>query len=94
VNGQLLPEPFGPNPGSYSALPVTLPSDQIYVMGDNRNNSSDSHQWGPLPEQLIVGKAWVSYWPPRYWALVPHFDYSSFDSASAAQGSLLLAGAG
>jgi signal peptidase I len=80
INGNQLPEPFGPNPGSYNAPPVIVAPDEIYVMGDNRNNSSDSHQWGPLPERYIVGKAWVSYWPPQYWSIVPHYDYSRFDS--------------
>jgi signal peptidase I len=77
INGQLLPEPFGPNPASYSAPPTTLGSDELFVLGDNRNNSSDSHMWGPLPEHFIVGKAWVSYWPPQYWSIVPHYDFSS-----------------
>lgn len=74
INGQLLPEPFGPNPGSYNASPIVVPEDQVYVMGDNRNNSSDSHMWGPLPESYIIGKAWLSYWPPDSWAVVPHYN--------------------
>jgi len=80
INGQLLPEPFGPNPGSYSAGPVTVGPDDVYVMGDNRNNSSDSHAWGPLPEKYIIGKAWVSYWPPQYWAIVPHYDLTNLSA--------------
>lgn len=74
VNGQRLPEPFGPYPGSYSSGAVTVGEDEVYVMGDNRNNSNDSHLWGPLPEEYIIGKALVSYWPPRHWSVVPHYD--------------------
>jgi signal peptidase I len=82
VDGALLPEPFGPNPGSYSAPATRVEPDTIYVMGDNRNNSSDSHSWGLLPEKLIVGKAWVSYWPPQEWAVIPHYDLAHFTSTT------------
>ena len=78
VNGKMMPEPFGPNPGSYTAGPVVVPPDEVYVMGDNRNNSSDSHMWGSLPQRLIIGKALVSYWPPQHWSLVPSYDLNNF----------------
>lgn len=78
INGQLMPEPFGPNPGSYTAPPVTVGPDEVFVMGDNRNNSSDSHLWGPLPLERIIGKAVISYWPPRYWSIVPSYNLSDF----------------
>lgn len=83
VDGQLVPEPFGPNPGSYSSDPITVGPNEVYVMGDNRNNSSDSHLWGPLPQERIIGKALASYWPPRYWSLVPRYDLTDLSAASA-----------
>ena len=70
VNGEIIDEPYGPSPGSYDSEPVTLPAEQLFVMGDNRNNSSDSHIWGALPMENVIGKAVVSYWPPSDWGLL------------------------
>ncbi len=70
VNGEVIDEPYGPSPGTYDSEPVTLPADELFVMGDNRNNSSDSHIWGALPMQNVIGKAVASYWPPSDWGLV------------------------
>ena len=71
INGEPLAEPFQPNPGSYTIPPRIVPEGQIFVLGDNRNNSNDSHTWGPLPIENIVGRAWISYWPPTYWGTIP-----------------------
>ena len=81
VDGQLMPEPFGPHPGSYNAAPLTVGPDEVYVMGDNRNNSSDSHLWGPLKLEQIIGKALVSYWPPRHWSIVPRYYLTDLSAA-------------
>jgi signal peptidase I len=71
INGSLLDEPFRPNSGSYNLAPQKVPDGQVFVLGDNRNNSNDSHTWGSLPIENIVGRAWVSYWPPSLWGLIP-----------------------
>ncbi len=72
INGEPLQEPFEPLPGTYT-MPnaITVPPNQVFVLGDNRNNSNDSHNWGTLPIENIVGRAWISYWPPNEWGIIP-----------------------
>jgi signal peptidase I len=71
VNNQLLDESgyLGPSvmtqPGYFSreGINITVTDDNYYVLGDNRNNSSDSRDWGLVPKTNIIGKAWLRYWP-------------------------------
>jgi signal peptidase I len=44
--------------------PVTVPAGSYMVMGDNRDRSCDSRYWGPVPDYMVKGKAWFTYWPP------------------------------
>ena len=55
--------------------PEVVPPGNVWVMGDNRRNSSDSRAFGPVPIENIIGKAIVTYWPVGDIGLVPHFDY-------------------
>ena len=75
VNGVTLDEPYIDAPGRYSRQPTQLTDGEYFVLGDNRNNSSDSHSWGALPDDNIVGKAWLSYWPPAQWGVITHEVY-------------------
>lgn len=74
VDGVLLEEPYITTTGRYSGM-WSLGDEEYFVLGDNRNNSSDSHAWGVLPEGNIVGKAWLCYWPPEEWGLVVHHTF-------------------
>ena len=47
-----------------------VPEDTLFVLGDNRNNSSDSHSWGMVPVNNVIGEALVVYWPPSSWGLI------------------------
>ena len=63
VNGAPLAEPYVQEPTRYFWGPARVPEDSVFVLGDNRNSSSDSHVWGPLPASLVVGRAWISVAP-------------------------------
>ncbi len=71
VNGQVLDEPYINAAPNYSGE-WTVPAGSLFVLGDNRNDSSDSHMWGFLPEQNVIGKALLIYWPPPEWAMINH----------------------
>jgi signal peptidase I len=73
VNGQVLEEPY------IAAAPVyngewEVPDGKLFVLGDNRNDSSDSHAWGLLPLENVIGKAILIYWPIPDWNLINHVE--------------------
>ncbi len=77
INGIKLDEPYPTNFGTYSYGPAVVGPDEYFVLGDNRNNSSDSHTWGTLPDKKIIGKAWISYWPPQLIGFVQTYTYAA-----------------
>ncbi|WP_241759391.1 signal peptidase I [Pyxidicoccus parkwayensis] len=71
VDGTPLREPYVAAPPAYAWGPATIPEGMLFVLGDNRNVSSDSHVWGVLPLQSVKGRAWLRFWPPARTGLVP-----------------------
>lgn len=71
ANGVTLNEPYINAEPNYIGQ-WTVPAGYLFVLGDNRNDSSDSHAWGFLPIRNIIGKAMIIYWPPAEWATIDH----------------------
>ncbi len=63
VDGELLTESYIAAAPTYAMSPMVVPPDRLFVMGDNRNNSNDSHVWGFLPQANIIGHACFRFWP-------------------------------
>jgi signal peptidase I len=87
VNGQQLAEPYLQGAPTYCQSydlcaneSVFVDQDSFFVMGDNRENSSDSREWGMLPVEHLTGQAWVIYWPSDEISPIPHFNSMPFAS--------------
>lgn len=76
VNGVKLEEPYINQTPDYNYGPHVVEAGHIFVLGDNRRNSSDSHIWGDLEISRIIGTAFISYWPQDHWGLLPHPTYA------------------
>jgi signal peptidase I len=70
IDGRALKEPYITAPMHYTFGPEKVPPKHYFVLGDNRNNSFDSHSWGMLTEENIIGQAWLSYLPFSSFGLV------------------------
>lgn len=75
VNGAKLDEPYVATPPAYSGE-WTIGLGEVFVLGDNRNYSSDSQNWGNLDQEDIIGKAVLVYWPPAEIGLIPHYEFA------------------
>ena len=75
INGTPLEEAYIHYPATYTypfdGQPKQVPDANYFVLGDNRPNSSDSHLGWFVPVDNLIGKAWISYWPPTDWGLMP-----------------------
>lgn len=79
INGALLDESdyldenIYTQPGAFSSEDeeIIIPANHYFVIGDNRTHSNDSREWGYIEKEDIIGKAWLSYWPPSKFGLIP-----------------------
>ncbi len=69
INGIELSEPYLKMEPQYEGQ-WDVPENALFVLGDNRNNSSDSHSWGMVPMNNLVGEALLVYWPPESWGMI------------------------
>jgi signal peptidase I len=63
INNEPLSEPYIADEPDYQYGPQTVPQGQYLVLGDNRNKSYDSHAWGFVPKENIIGRAVLRFWP-------------------------------
>jgi len=85
INGTPLDEPYIMAPPDYTMSAIEVPANEYFVLGDNRNNSSDSHSWGPIKRSDIIGKAWFVYWPASKWSVVKHYRYPELNETAVQQ---------
>jgi len=87
VNGAELDEPYvhGQSTEELGEGDVwTVPAGELFVMGDNRGNSTDSRAFGPICTNEVVGRAWLRYWPLNTIGILPTPTYPNVPPAPTA----------
>ncbi len=77
INGQPLDEPYVKETIRYTMSKVTVPRNEYFVLGDNRNVSGDSHTGWTVPRENIIGKVWLTTWPPSAWGFAEAVTYGN-----------------
>ncbi len=75
INGTPLEEEYITAQPNYTMSAQEIPETEYFVLGDNRNNSNDSHNSWSVPRDNIIGRAWFTYWPPSTLGVVKHYSY-------------------
>jgi len=70
INNVPLEEPYITRRDESNMAANHLGEKQYFVLGDNRRSSNDSRNWGPVPEENVVGKVWLVYWPFSRWGVL------------------------
>jgi hypothetical protein len=65
INGERQEEAYLDGAMNYNLPSTPVPHGHIFVLGDHRNDSYDSHEWGPLATEYIKGRPLCTYWPPN-----------------------------
>lgn len=75
IDGKAIDEPYA-HGTTYDFAATKISEGYYFVMGDNRQNSSDSRAWGLLPREDIAGRVWFVFWPLSDWHLLHGYSYS------------------
>ncbi|MFC1901525.1 signal peptidase I [Chloroflexota bacterium] len=84
INGTEIEEPYIRSAPNYYLEELEVPENNYFVLGDNRNNSNDSHRGWFVKGEKIYGKAWLITWPPNDWGIIPSYDLAKQLAASEA----------
>ena len=82
INGIPLEEEYIKEVPKYTMEKKFIPMREYFVLGDNRNNANDSHSWGTVPRDYMIGKAIITYWPIDEWGITKHYSYPELDRFS------------
>lgn len=75
INGQPIADPYPSEAPNYEMAARIVPQGQLFVLGDNRNHSIDSHIWGTVGIERVIGRACFRFWPPaRFGELLPQHE--------------------
>jgi signal peptidase I len=81
IDGIPLEEEYIAAQPNYTMSAQEIPENEYFVLGDNRNNSNDSHNSWTVPRDNLIGRAWFTYWPPSKWGIVKHYSYPELNEA-------------